>query len=94
MKKSIEDKIFTLKFYVDEENSHLKIKDSKICLRKCKEKFCLYFCPAGVYKLEDEKILVNYQACLECGSCRKGCPFGNIEWSYPKSGYGVCYKFG
>ena len=33
--------------------------------------------------------------CLECGTCRVlGEPTGEIEWSYPRGGYGVLFKFG
>ncbi len=91
---NIDEKISSVKFYVDEESSHLRIKDEKLCL-SCKERSCLSFCPAGVYRLTEEgKILINYQACLECGSCRIGCLYGNILWSYPRGGYGINYKFG
>lgn len=91
---NIDEKISSVKFYVDEGIPHLKIKDENICL-ECRQKPCLTFCPAGVYRLgEDRKILIVYQACLECGSCRIGCPYGNIIWSYPRGGYGISYKFG
>ncbi|MGC9358698.1 MAG: ferredoxin family protein [Anaerolineae bacterium] len=42
----------------------------------------------------DGKIQVAYQACVECGSCRVGCPYKNIGWQLPRGGYGVAYKFG
>lgn len=91
---NIDEKIGSVKFYVDESYAHLRIKDEAICY-KCKDKPCLYFCPAGVYRLgEGKKILISHQACLECGSCRVGCPFKNILWNYPKGGFGVNYKFG
>lgn len=91
---NIDEKISSVKFFVDEEYPHLRIKDEKVCL-KCNEKPCLNFCPAGVYRLTEEgSILISYQACLECGSCRIGCPFENIIWSYPRGGFGVNYKFG
>ncbi|SDX25660.1 ferredoxin like protein [Thiocapsa roseopersicina] len=38
--------------------------------------------------------MVGYQACLECGSCRVGCPFLNIGWALSLCGYGVAYKLG
>ncbi len=91
---NIDEKIAAVKFFVDEEWAHLKIKDEKVCLN-CVKKPCLNFCPAGVYRLTEEgKILVSYQACLECGSCRVGCSYFNIIWNYPRGGFGVNYKFG
>ncbi len=93
-KVNIDDKTFTLKYYVDEEKSHLKIRRPELC-RRCLHKPCLNFCPAGVYRIDPKgEISVGYQACVECGSCRVACPFSNIEWDYPRGGYGVAYKFG
>lgn len=91
---NIDEKISSVKFFVDEEYCHLKIRDDSVCL-KCEKKPCLYFCPAGVYRLDaGGRILISYQACLECGSCRVGCPQRNIEWDYPRGGFGINYKFG
>ena len=93
MSMKIEDKLFLDRFKVDEE-SHIRIIDGEICMTKCREQPCLYFCPANVYRLEDGRISVNHEGCLECGSCRIGCPFLNIEWRFPKGGYGISHKFG
>jgi len=93
MSVKIEDKLFLDRFRVDEE-SHLRIIDGDVCINKCVEQPCLYFCPANVYRLEDGRISVNHEGCLECGSCRIGCPFLNIEWRFPKGGYGISHKFG
>ena len=90
---SIDDKLFCNRFKIDTE-SHLAIKDQKICAEKCSKKPCLNFCPANVYKNEEERISVNYEGCLECGSCRIACPHLNIEWNFPKGGYGVSHKIG
>ena len=55
----------------------------------------LTFCPVGVYKLgHDGRIQVAHQSCVECGSCRVGCPYRNIGWELPRGGFGVAYKFG
>jgi len=37
---------------------------------------------------------VSFNACLECGACRVGCPFKNIGWRYPRGEFGVTYKNG
>jgi ferredoxin like protein len=89
----IEDKLFLDRFKVDTE-SHLRIIDEARCREDCREQPCLYFCPANVYRLEGDRISVNYEGCLECGSCRIGCPHLNIEWRFPRGGYGVSHKFG
>lgn len=90
----IDHLIASLKYNVDDEYAHLWIKDQAVCAG-CEAKPCLAFCPVGVYRLDrDGKITVGYQACVECGSCRVGCPFLNIGWTLPRGGYGVAYKFG
>jgi len=90
----IEDKLFKVKFKADaHEFCHLKIKDQAVCL-KCEFKPCTTFCPAAVYKWEGNKITVGYENCLECGSCRIACPYFNIEWEFPRGGFGVQYSKG
>ncbi|VAW30005.1 Ferredoxin-like protein, FixX family, partial [hydrothermal vent metagenome] len=74
--------------------SHLVIKDPAIC-ETCVLKQCLYVCPCAVYELNENsgQIEVNYEACVECGTCRIACD-DNIEWRYPRGGFGIAYKFG
>ena len=91
--KSIEDKLYLNRFITDNE-SHLKIRDPKVCLKECKDKPCTFTCPAQVYSWEEDRILVAYEACIECGTCRYSCPPGNIQWNYPRGGFGVQWKFG
>jgi len=91
---NVDDMLAALKYYVDEDFAHLWIKDSTLCAQ-CQGQPCLYFCPVGVYQLDRQgQVMVGYQACVECGSCRVGCPFNNIGWALPRGGYGVAYKFG
>ena len=90
---SIEEKLYTVRFKADEK-SHLKVIDPEKC-KKCKRKQCTYTCPAECYKLEGEVAQVSFEGCLECGTCRIICTeFNNIEWNYPRGGFGVAYKFG
>ena len=90
----VDDLLMTLKYFIDEEVTHLQIKDQAVCAR-CTYKPCLAFCPVGVYtQAYDGTIQVAYQSCVECGSCRVGCPYDNIEWKLPRGGFGVAYKFG
>jgi ferredoxin like protein len=86
--------LMTLKYFTDEDESHLKIKDQEVCIL-CAGKPCLYFCPVGAYRtLEDGQTQIAYQSCVECGSCRIACPPNNVSWKYPRGGFGVAYKFG
>ena len=86
---TIEDKLSTLKYNTDEA-SHLK-PDMEKC-KICKSKICERVCPAGVYEWleEEQKLLVKYENCLECGACRIACKY--INWEYPQSGKGVIFK--
>ena len=88
---SIENKLSTLKYYCDDK-SHL-ILDKELC-KNCKEKSCLYVCPARVYEVDSEtkERTVQYENCLECGACRMACPKSAINWNYPKASLGVLYK--
>ncbi|NWG21186.1 MAG: 4Fe-4S dicluster domain-containing protein [Chloroflexi bacterium] len=91
---NVDDLIVCLKYYVDETQAHIGIKDQHICA-ECDPKPCLAFCPAHVFEVDRHgHIMVSYQACIECGSCRIACPFHNVEWQLPRGGYGVAYKYG
>jgi ferredoxin like protein len=90
----IDDHLMTLKYYVDEHQAHLRILHPELCVR-CASKTCLYVCPAGVYQEQASgEVQVAFQSCIECGSCRLLCPDRNVEWKYPRGGFGVAYKFG
>jgi ferredoxin like protein len=53
----------------------------------------LYVCPAHVYTLNKEgNVELELDGCLECGTCRIACV--ELEWHYPRGGYGVQYKCG
>lgn len=90
----IEEKLFTVGFKPDESASHLVVRSQEVCLRACEKKYCTLFCPAQVYKWEADRLAVGYEGCLECGACRIGCPFGNIDWRYPRGGFGLQYRYG
>ena len=87
---NINDKLYLNRYVVD-ELTHLKIKDKKKC-QNCKEKPCLNFCPASVYEWEHDHIAVGYEGCLECGACRIACLYDNIDWTYPRGGFGVQFR--
>lgn len=48
------------------------------------------------YELNDKgQVEITADGCVECGTCRIiGEPTGDIEWNYPRGGYGVLFKFG
>ena len=90
---NIDNYLYTLK-YTPDTISHL-ILDNEKC-KNCADKFCTHVCPACVYEWNDDeqKIIVNYENCLECGACRIICPHKAINWQYPKGNKGVMFKQG
>ncbi len=94
MSQSIEERLYTIRYKADDV-SHLIIADQDVCAT-CVGKWCTTFCPADVYDWhgEEQMTSVAYENCIECGTCRIACPHENIEWVYPKGGYGITYKFG
>ncbi|MGM0605056.1 MAG: ferredoxin family protein [Halobacteriota archaeon] len=91
---SLEDRLFTVK-YDDAGDSHLGVKIPGICAERCTTYDCVSVCPAEVWREGDDGVPhIAYENCLECGSCRWGCPHGNVEWTYPDTGSGVTYKHG
>ena len=93
MPQKLEDKLFLLKFKAD-DHSHIEITSNDVCVSMCEEKWCTHTCPADVYHWEGDRIVVSYENCIECGACRMICPYGNINCTMPRGGFGVQYKFG
>ncbi len=41
---------------------------------------CVEVCPHGVFAMKDTMaVLIDRNACMECGACRMNCSFGAIE---------------
>jgi ferredoxin like protein len=92
---TLADKLYRTKYETDEAHPHIEVR-ADACLT-CADKPCLLFCPAEVYTPDPNDarhILVNHENCLECGTCRHGCPFHAITWRNPAGGMGVKYRFG
>lgn len=88
----LEDKLYLVRFNVDEERPHIRLKQ-ELC-HDCSQKACLVTCPVENYKWEREELVFSWQGCLECGACRITCPRGAIEWGYPRGGFGVSFRYG
>lgn len=91
---TLEERLFRDETRPD-RTSHLCVTDPAACLA-CETKPCTRVCPAGTYVWSDEgqKILVQYENCLECGACRAACPKAVISWRCPMGGLGICYRYG
>ena len=90
---SVEEKLETIKFKIDKV-AHIIVK--KDHCQECTTRPCLTICPAENYQWDEKRdeLIFNYEGCLECGACRIICPKDAIDWSYPRGGYGVKYRFG
>jgi len=88
----ITDKL-ALDAFKNDKESHIRL-DQKIC-QNCKERFCIYACPANLYSLNEKgEMSVEFAGCLECGTCMIACIYGAINWTYPQNGFGVQYRCG
>ena len=92
---SLEDKLGRNVFKIDKESPHI-IVDHEICRQRCTLRPCLYVCPAQLYTYNDERdeVFVDYEGCLECGTCMIVCEDEALTWHYPRAGFGIQYRFG
>ncbi|MDA8389379.1 MAG: ferredoxin family protein [Gammaproteobacteria bacterium] len=92
----VDEKLFQNRYRVDASRAHVKITDPDVCRVACKTSPCMVCCPAACYTREgDGRITLITDGCLECGTCRIICTeHRNIEWTYPRGGYGILFKFG
>ena len=80
------------KYEVDEGNPHIELLASVPTGEFGK---LVRVCPAALYKVAAEGSEVfDYAGCLECGTCRLVCDHGNVDWNYPRGGFGILFKFG
>ncbi len=89
---TVEDRLALVSFEHDEEP--FITVETDLC-RTCKEKPCLYVCPAQVYRWENGELVYNAEGCMELGACLVVChSIGNgaIRWSYPRGSKGIHYR--
>lgn len=96
MPVNVEEKLFQNRYRVDAGRPHIQIRDADICRHQCKSQQCTSCCPAGCYTAEgDRSVTLITDGCLECGTCRVICTeFRNVDWEYPRGGFGILFKFG
>lgn len=91
----VEDKLFQNRYLVDEGRPHIRIKDPSTVSPTLERLVTL--CPAGCWsKQADGTLTGSLDGCFECGTCRivAKAVGDELEWSYPRGGYGISYKFG
>lgn len=96
MNVKVEEKLFQNRYRVDTGRPHIQIRDPLICAAECNPKPCTFCCPASCYTAEgDGRVTLITDGCLECGTCRIICAeHDNVNWDYPRGGYGILFKFG
>ncbi|MBK5954691.1 ferredoxin family protein [Rhodospirillum rubrum] len=94
MSDKIEEKLYQNRYRVDEGCPHVRIDASKVPSEQLKA--MVDICPAGCYvEGENGKVEVVPDGCMECGTCRIVFQeTGELEWAYPRGGYGILFKFG
>lgn len=91
----VETKLFQNRYVVDAGRAHIRIRSPEVCEHQCEFQPCVICCPAGCFRREGRQVSLLTDGCLECGSCRIVCNiFRNLDWNYPRGGYGIQYKFG
>ena len=91
---AIERKLALDTFNVDRSRAHIRIIDRDVCLR-CVREQCINRCRATCYTPRKTGVLFSYEGCVECGTCWIVChEFDNIEWTYPRGGFGIQYRHG
>jgi electron transfer flavoprotein-quinone oxidoreductase len=81
---SIADRIANLN-YNDDSFAHIKV------LNPTSEymKKMVTLCPAKCYTEEGDKIIIQHEGCVDCGTCSQ-----ETEWRHPRGEKGIHYKYG
>ena len=82
------------RFELDEEESHIEVNQEVVKATGC-GRAMVACCAAHVYTEEsDGSLLVEYAACLECGTCLAVAAPGALKWHYPRGGFGIQFREG
>ena len=90
----VEEKLFFNRYVVDSGRPHIKVRRHEVPSPALLT--LTRVCPAGCYSLNDGgQVEIAPDGCMECGTCRVlTAGSGEVEWDYPRGGYGVLFKFG
>ena len=79
----------------EDQPSHITLSDPLKCT-ECGERYgchpCEFFCPAEVYKFEQDRLVLSPSNCVHCQTCREKCPLQVIRWEVPEGRDGPRYK--
>jgi len=88
----LNEKLHRVRYRVNRGKPHIRLNPDA-CF-ECSERACLTICPVENFFEEDQKVMIKWEDCLECGACRIVCPVGSLIWSYPDDGFGISYRYG
>lgn len=90
----MEERLYQNRYLVDEGRPHISINQGVADSAQLKS--LVQICPAGCYTINNNgRVEIASDGCMECGTCRVVCQAtGEIEWSYPRGGFGIMFKFG
>ncbi|GBQ63598.1 ferredoxin family protein [Komagataeibacter swingsii] len=90
----VENRLFQNRYVVDVGRPHIRVRPHEVPSRELVA--MTRVCPAGCYSQNEQgQVEITADGCMECGTCRVVCAkTGDIEWNYPRGGYGVLFKFG
>lgn len=90
----VEEKLYRNRYLVDSGRPHIKVRPHETPSAALLA--LVRACPAGCYNQNDRgQVEITTDGCMECGTCRVVCAeTGEIEWNYPRGGFGVLFKFG
>jgi ferredoxin like protein len=88
---SLEERLALVRRKLD-STTHIEVDQE--AFRADAERAVLFICPAAVFKLNDDdgSCIVNYEDCLECGTCQVARRY--TRWRNPRGGFGVTYEYG
>ena len=82
-------------YHREDEPSHISFGEETqddSCFKEFGCHPCASFCPAEVYKFENDKLILSPSNCVHCQTCRLKCPHQVIKWEIPEGGDGPRYK--
>lgn len=71
--------------YDDDRQPHIKVVNPESEFMKK----LVTLCPTKCYSLEGGKVMLQHEACIECGTCAK-----ETEWRHPRGEKGIVYQYG
>jgi electron transfer flavoprotein-quinone oxidoreductase len=71
--------------FSDDETPHIKvIKPTSDFMKKM-----VILCPTKCYSIENDKVMIQHEGCIECGTCSE-----ETDWKHTRGEKGITYQYG